>query len=574
MFSKIDFFLRKKWSYFFRLILLLYSFYLISICSDNYFNIQFYISASIIYLLLFFLLKKNGYSALRTLNDFIFIFFILFEKNLESSVNYFCLLIPLINSQNNSGKKNNYWGYFLALLILLLIINFDKFSNYNNSFKFYLIVPLLVIFSIDYFLRFRDKIKKLNEKLFEIIDGLYGLGFDKINTIKVYKDLITQLNQFGVLKKLNILYIVCFIFKRNQKLLLVNGSEMIIDYGFENEQELINELNKENEAQNYKFRIYKKTFDNTQYFKLKTKKRSYSFLVIYKRNYPSKSPFAVIRNFIINDFILTPAFKHLTRLFDIQIQIDENRYKSLVNVSNKLDYVLKANEVMHFVKGSLSPIKDALSLSEQIDITTKYEDKKFVIENFRLQRKAAKLEIQNIIDRSNFILAKSKNPFEADVFQCIKSFELYTHIRAKWENRFFDKEVIVTGDNVVSILNTEININYEILDLILINIFSNITKYSVGGEELEFNINFNGIKIIFYNLREFKGKNQRAELEKIIEYYNKKNRLEISKRKTHGFVHLRTYSEAIGFESSMFLEKNKFGFNLEINYEKDENSNI
>ena len=575
MFSSIDLILRRKWSYIYRAILVAYSVYVYLLAESNTFSITSYLLVCLLYLIFYIIFKKKGYSKLRTTIDFAFIGIILYGKDISLFANYFLLLLPLINSQNNSAKKNNKIG-FLLILLLLTILEFKRFNFKIPSFSeinFHLLAPIFVTFLVDSFLRFREKIKKLNEKLFEIIDRFYGVGFNRNKSVNIYSKLIEQLNYFKIIKKLEIEYISCFIIKKREKLILVNSSKPIIEYEFPDENTVINELIKEDNSEGFSIVIDGKTYTNTYFTEVNGQSRKYCFLVIYNKDATSFGINTIFKNMLLSDYILVPAFKHLARLFEIQREVALNRYKSLKEVSSKLDYVLKANEVMHFVKGSLNNIKSSLTLSEMIEKTTTHDEKSFLKESFVKQRKLAKMDIQHIVDRSNFILEKSKNPFEAHNFKKSKSLEILFHIRKKWDERFWNKTVKITGE-IEHIFESRINVDFDIVDLILINIFSNIFKYSTGEEQLEFNINFNNIKIIFSNLMEFKSKKSQPELLKLIEYYNKKNRIEISKRKSHGFVHLRTYSEALDISSNMNLVGNRYSVEIEFNFCNDESSDI
>lgn len=576
MFSAIDLFLRKKWSYLFRIILLFYGIYLCSIVKINYFDWSIYLYSCLIYILIFIFLKKKNLPKLRTVFDLIFIGIILFGKDISIFHNYFLILLPFINSQNNSAKKNHKIGYlFVIILIIFLDLKKDPFSF--ESFKainFNFFTPILIVFCVDIFLRFRNNLRKLNEKLFEIVDDFYGIAFNRTKTINIYAELIKQFNFFHGIKKLDIMYITCFIIKKKEKLILVNSNKTIIEYSFPDENNVINKLINENNVSNVEVIFDGEQYSNTYFTEVKGKNRKYCFLITYNKSYSSIGISSLINSLFVNDYILTPALKHLARLFEIQREVAINRYNSLKEVSSKLEYVLKANEVMHFVKGSLNNVKSALSLSELIENTHNNDDKNFLTNNFVKQRKLAKADIQNIVNRSNFILEKSKNPFEASKFVKVESTVILFHIRKKWQESFWNKKIKISGNPEKLFINN-VSIDFDILDLLLINVFSNIYKYTIpDSQELEFNININSLEIIFSNLTELKNKKSETELNKLIDYYNSKNRIEISKRKSHGFVHLRIYSEALDVNSNMSLEFNKYSVKIEFKFCNNESSNI
>ena len=575
MFSNIDLYLRSRWSYFYRILLTVYLVITCWYSEENYFSWIEYSVVTTIYVLLYLVFKKAGYSKLRTVSDFAFITFMLYGKDLSTYWNYFPVIFTLINSQNNSGKKNHLVGYLVAIPVILILEMkenlFEVFSYKNFDYRF--IVPLLIVFLLDIFLRFRSKIKQLNEALFEIVDDFYGVAFYRAKTINIYSKLIEQLNTFKVIRRMKIRNISCFYIKKKEKLILVNSSKNVYEYHFPEEEKLIKELLDKKSADNYKIVIDGEEHKNTYFFEIKGKSRWYTFMVIYKTNIYNLGLTSFFSATILHEVILTPTFKHLARLFAIQREVSINRYKALKSVASKLDYVLKANEVMHFVKGSLNNIKSALTISELINQVKDAENRKFLEASFIRQRGYAQNDVQSIVERADFILEKSKNPFEAKNFNDIDAKTLLFHVRKRWQESFWIQDVIITGDKYLLETNM-VNTDFEIIDLILINIFSNVNKYSGGREILEFNVTLKKITIIFSNLIKSNPKRKIQDLEKLIEYFNKKNRIEISKRKSHGFVHLRTYCDTLDIKSLMEIEEKRYSISLEFTFINNENTNI
>jgi hypothetical protein len=561
MFSKIDLSLRNWFSYIYRFLLVFYSFFYLVEIGKNYFDTYFYIISTFIYAILFYIFKKREDTRFRTILDYCYILLIIYNVKIDNIFFYFLIVLPLINSQNNSGRTNNFYGYICSILILLVL----------QKFRFLYYLPIIIIFFIDGFLRFRGKIRRTSETFFEIVDEFYGINIGRDEVTKIYKRLIEKIESFNVIKNVKIKYILCLIIKRNDDFALVNGSDKIIDYGISKNEELIQKLTIEGEAENITININKQDFNNTLYYLVKGKNKKYCFVVVFDNN--KKSLSHIFKKILMSNFILIPAFKHLARIFEIQNWISINKNKTLEKITENQEYVLKANEVMHFVKNSMSPIKDSLTLYELYEKTTDVNIKSFLKQKFDSQRKNAKFEIENIIRRSDFILEKSKNPFEADEFEIISSFNLFDYVRKNWGEKIQSKKITISGNEPEKILTSEFNTNLNIIDLILINIFSNITKYSIGENNLEFQIDQDEFTIIFSNNMDPKKVNNLADFKKLIDYYNKNNRIEISKRKSHGFVHLRAYCETIDLKSSIDLtEDYKFSFQIKFKYY--ENSNI
>lgn len=561
MFSKIDSRLRDLFSYIYRFLLICYSwFYLIEI-DNRYFNIYYYISGTILYGIVYYTLKKKELTRLRTILDYLYILLVVYSTHIDNNFFYFLIILPLINSQNNSGRTNNFYGYLCSVLLLIIL----------GKFVYLYYLPIIIIFLIDGFLRLRGKIRRTSEALFEIVDDFYGVNIGRDDVAKIYKSLIEKIENFNVIKNVKIEYILCLIIKRNEDFALVNGSDNIIEYKIYRNNELVKKLSNEGQVENIPISINKNEFTDTLYCLVRGKSKKYCFVVVFDKN--KKSFSSLFKRIIMSDFILIPAFKHLARIYEIQNWININKNKALEKIAESQDYVLKANEVMHFVKNSMSPIKDSLTLYEIYEDNRDPDLEVFLKEKYDAQRKNAKFEILNIIKRSDFILEKSKNPFEADEFEVINSFSLFHYIRKNWEEKISSKEIIISGNDPKKILSSKFNTNLNIIDLILINIFSNITKYGIGDNSLEFEINEDDFAVIFSNNTDIKKVGNLSEFKKLIDYYNKNNRIEISKRKSHGFVHLRTYCETIDIKSSIvFTEDYRFSFKIKFKYY--ENSDI
>lgn len=561
MFSSIDIALRNLFSYIYRILIILYSLLYIINNSNNYFSNWSYLLFTLLYLILFYLLKKYEKTSYRTLLDYVYIFIIIYGDNINNYFFYFLIIFPLINAQNNSGKTNNFYGYLYSVIILIV---FKK-----TDILFF--IPIILILFVDSFLRIRGKIRKISETLFEIVDDFYGKNIGRDDVTGIYNKLIQKIESFIFKDKVGIKFILCFVVKRNNEdFSLVNASDKIIEFDIEKKEELINLLSEKNQAENFKIKINNEEYSNTLYNFVKGKFRKYCFVVVFENQ---NSLVSILKKAIISDLIIIPALKHLARVFEIQNWINNNKNKTLEKIAENQEYVLKANEVMHFVKNSMSPIKDSLTLFDLYEKETNPDNKKFLLEKLIYQRKNAKFEIDNIIKRSDFILEKSKNPFEADEFEKINSFIVFDHIRKSWDDKVSNGKISIEVNNIDKFLDSTFNTNLNIIDLILINIFSNIGKYSLGGNLLEFKADEDSLLITFSNFTDVKKIDSIVEFKKLIEYYNKNNRIEISKRKSHGFVHLRTYCETIDIKSTIDIsDDNRFSFQINLKYY--ENSSI
>ena len=207
----------------FRLVLILFGIILI-IIKDNTFNFYYYLLAVIPYIVIYYktLFKEGIYSKIRLLNDFTFILFFLWDKELDClSIIY--LSLPIINSPNHSGDKKSLLLYLFYILSLFAINNFEWSWSFLVMTLFLLIINQISSLRYEYI----NNIAELNNQ----IDKFLEKDLEINKTYKIYKDLIRALNSMKLLIgfKPNISQIACFRIV-NKKVYLENSSEFIWSY--------------------------------------------------------------------------------------------------------------------------------------------------------------------------------------------------------------------------------------------------------------------------------------------------------------------------------------------------------
>ncbi|MFN8229483.1 MAG: hypothetical protein U0V03_01040 [Bacteroidia bacterium] len=497
--------------------------------------------------------------------DYLFIGVILYGKNLDSFSCYFLLLIPFFNAPNHSGEKNAYYTYLFALITVFII---DEYSLRLNH-----LFPFLIILIIDAFSRIRTAIQRINETLFEIIDSFYAKNIGRKETSKIYESLIGRMSSIHLTKSLRTESISSFVI-RKESLLLVNSSMNIFDYDIKDIENLLPKLNSGKIVENHAVYINNTKYERNLLTKVTGNTREYVFFVTFKKVHISE--IQSLKVFFIGRLILIPALKHIARLFEVQYSLIKSKAKNLDILRENQEYVLKANEAMHFVKNSLSPIKSTLTTLDLIDNEQDESNKKYLLESLEKQRIAATNEIANIIKRANLILDKAKNPFESTNIEEVEFYSLFNTIRRRWSEAFNTKNITINNnvdynENKLASLFFFIDINT--LHLLISNVFSNIDKYSNNDNSIIFDINKDDFTISFINGIDF-SKVQLNELKNIALSYNENKRNEIAKRQSHGFVHLRLYTEALEAESRILIKDDKYYIlELKLNY-SNENNNI
>jgi hypothetical protein len=563
MFSSLDILLRNMFSYVYRALLIVFS--LCLVCrTENYFPRHYYYVFTAAFYLLFIVLKyKYDKPFLRLLLDFSFIGIILLGKDLNHFGCFFLLLIPFINAPNHSGNNNGFYTYLLVAALLALLSSFNQGEIF---WEWKYILPFILIFVIDAFYRLRRSIQTINETLLGIIDAFYAKNIGKKDTSKIYSFLIREMSKLRQTKFLRIGSISSFIV-RKESLILVNSSVNILNYDIPDSAKLISRLNSNEMVEDHSIVIDEKNFNNNLFVKVKGNSREYIFLITFLSK---KTEINGLRVFFISRMILVPCLKHLARLFEVQYHLITSKVKNLDVIGENQEYVMKANEVMHFVKNSLSPIKSVLNLLEMQDAETDQEKINYLKENIVKQRKSALTEIDNIIKRANFILEKAKNPFESSAIEDVAFFTLFNTIRRRWADKYFNTNITIGlgGHDFKTLDKIIFQLDFNTLHLVITNIFSNIDKYANTVTRLNFELQQDNAVISFVNGIDF-SKVQLNELKKLAISYNENKRTEIAKRKSHGFVHLKNYLESMDSTSQILIQDdNTFTLKIKIPFKK------
>ncbi|HTA63766.1 MAG TPA: hypothetical protein VK835_14985 [Bacteroidia bacterium] len=554
MLKQIDYHLRVIFSIIYRFLIFFYSLTIVLTSKDNSFGTVEYLGVSLFFIVSFFLLRKSKFNKpfLRLLLDYCFIYFILFGRPISEFANYFLLILPIINASNNSSENIDNVvfckRYYVYPFCVIGIIALNKFT-----FDLKLLIPVIVLVCIDQFLKLRQTIENVHSTIFKIIDEFYTKNYGQKELTIIYEELIQTINTTAYIRNLKVKAISCFIIKAD-KLLLVNSSNYIIEYSFEDLPSLIKEINTQPLVTGRSVVINKEEYNNSIFTLIACDEKKYVFLILTEKS------ISLFSKRILSRVILFPVLRHLGRLFETQFRLNKSKIDVLQGLKNKSDYVLKATEVMHYVKGSLSPIKSALTTSKLYDATDVKDVKMrdYLLEQFVSQRDHALSEIKNITDRAKLILENSKNPYIIQVFKDYTLYELFVITQRKWIDNFPHSKITVKNEvlDIKSLTEKMCSYNSDYLLIIYTDVISNIEKYATENKELLFTFERDFVLITFRN-----EVNNRVELKKLIktiEDFNSNEKWEIHKRNSHGWTHIRMYCHQmrIGYfaryENSMY----------------------
>lgn len=570
MFYVIDRQLRRFFSIFYRVIIA-------GLCLVVYFtqNNQlpslFYIGILIIYIVLYLFLRIEKYDSpfLRLVTDYFVITLFLYGKPVTFYLNYFLVMLPVINSPNNSseniGVDKVVRRYFIypCTIISLIILSYP-------SIRLGIFIPFLICILIVQFIRFRAIIDDVNNSLFDIVEDFYVRSRVNRDRGTVYNQMIQKLSTSHYFKLLYIDTITAF-GKRFDELSLIDSSEPIISYDIKTPKSFFVKIKKKraNLLVNYPVVLNGRVIQNNFFVRSTAEKLSYYFLVTTSRKV------GLISSEILAPIIFPMIFKHLAQAIDVDAKENSQRSRFIKRIEEKQEYVLKATEVMHFVKGSLSPIKSSLTVANMINDSQYAPKRDYLIEQQKKLVPQALREIKNIIDRADLILQKSRNPFVVSEVSVHTLYYLVSETRKKWNMNYSDKtiHIIANSANLSTVL---CRYDPEYLDIVYTDLISNIKKYSEGLPLLNIiemdSENFvtvqlvNTIKNTIVDI---------GELQKMIIAYNTEQKWEINKRKSDGMTHVKMYLNQMHIPSTISIDNDKYIFEFKIpKVKENENSNL
>ncbi len=563
MFAEIDKYLRNLFSILYRIII---SGYIILILcfrlgweNTPWFTILYSI---LLYLFLSFLLRSKVNNDdiesesktekikawIRLSIDYGVIIFYVKGSDLNLFHNYFVLVLPIINSINHSLSDNK--NIIVYLFSTGAIFYIDKWTIYESHY-----VPILVLFLIIQFFKFRYRISRYKDKLFKIIDDFYGDNAKKDEMSSILNSLKTQINstlggvRFG---KMEIKNISCFK-QKSGELILISSGEFVENYGFTETTKLIDSLKSGIHLQNVQFLLNGNIEKHNVLFKAKGNYYTYVYLITFKR------PLIILNSIIVLRLVIEPSFKHLSKLLEVKWIISSERRKLYEEVRKKHEYVIKSMEVLHFVNGALSPFS-ILNAAIKRYKDDNDEDRKLInLQRIYSLSERSNSNMQTIAKRAEMIYDKENNPFIANELKQHSFPEMFAWIRRSWEEATESKSVTISRDEGVDILNYKIKYDEELFDAVMIELFQNISKHSNDIKKLEFIITEVKIEVRFINGVKSITNKKIEEIKKLASKHNTETRPSINQRDSErfGLYIIKDYLFQMGMESQISIDSKK-----------------
>lgn len=559
MIEALDLLTRRAISILYRFLLLANGL-IIWLSFENIFPSVIYLGASIGFVIIYiFTFNKKGIlSIIRLINDYAFIFLILWGKPIDNFLTFSLVLLPIANSVNHSTSEKK--SKFSFLLICLTV--FILYAINNFSFKFSFIVPVVSFTIINFFVYYRTSMVKHVTKLHDTIERFYEESFSLYGTNKILKNITNLIKHDQTILRwfLKPNLIIAFRIVGN-KLLLQSSSNFIISYKFDNEEEFIRNVRSKSSCEDFDITIDGRKFESTLgiYIRL-AKENNYVFIIIC---------YSKLLGSLYLEKILRPLFAKISRVFEIENELKLERNKYLGNIKSKMQFVASTIQAVHFLNNKFTPITDYFSLTKRID---KVKDDYLVHELRNIidqERIKASENLNLILAKFNEIRARSLNPYLVQSTLPFTLFKIFSVIRRIWEENNLDRnffEVEWTNE----ILNMIVEINLDSFEYVLEEIVLNIRKHSTNDYALKFTFDKQPITIFSNKIQSLK-KND-AILKRLVRDFNNEKTSETIKRTSYGLSFIKQFLEQLNIEHNISIENGNFILTLKYNAFSNENS--
>lgn len=531
----IDYFIKNFISLFYRIIIILYGISIV-LFQNSYFHISIYSVVIIFYFLFYLYALKKQYSLCRLFNDYFFIGFILFDKNIETFYNIVFIMLPILNSPNHTEEKRN---PLLLLLFTAIVLLFTK--SFNDTLEYnalpYYIIPFTILGIIISFEKFRTKLSNYVYDIYSSLDDIHYESTNISQISKTYKQLINAFNNIKFLSP-ELESITGFELVQ-KKLILLNSSDFIISSSLGTKD--IEKLYKNEISHNLQITLNQKIKKYNTALKLEMKDRKFVFFIFYTKDNSNN----ILLFLFLKDLYKSVMVRIVKSIiFDQEMSLE--RFNRLKKIKSRLDFVNDATKTMHFLKNKITPLKTFLRAFGEYEIA-------ITAQNINLQskihpilvssKKTAEDALKLIIDHSTYLLDKTRNPNFVKTMKKIKLKHLIMIINEQWRN-VFGAVCNIDDNNINDIESLLLVSDREIFTMLIVDILENMNKYSAGGNQLLLKIDDNLISFHFINNIQASRKDIES-LKNDIKNFNNNNKNEINKRSSFGLMHIRDFCETL-----------------------------
>lgn len=466
-----------------------------------------YFGIMLVYLIVYWYLKRYEKPTLRLLLDYAFINIVILNTDVYSPIAFLLVILPIINAINFSGKSSNYF-----LLIVLTCLTF-----YIQTSSIRTEVPLSIfVLSIMYgYSKLKTRELIIEKEISQHVDE-YFLNPEQIEKPhQVYRRIIDDLNKYFYYEGENgIDRISAYILKGNT-LWLVNSSEFV----WQRKKHIT-----EQEAKQLREETILEFEDNSNlhsWYYVQRENVEYVFCCEMSANFQLR-----LHNY---KKILKLTFSKASMLLNADYRIRNMRDKKFDEIKGNVLYVNQAVKVMHFIRNRMTPLSNILAyyrISESIQESIKHQLK----ERIDKEAEQADTDLKEILLFANYLLDKSNNPFLETESTEVSIKKLFIIISEIVERQMDD---IVNVGSLLQEVEFEryvTSLNLVECKIMLLDWITNMNRYRKKNSMISMEIQNDKLVLHFENDYSC----SEGEIEKLVRDLNSKGKDAVIEGKSHG----------------------------------------
>lgn len=495
-------------SFLFRIILLMFSYWIVD-HNENIFPKWEYYVFMVIYYTIYCFLKHKQKDILRLAWDFVLINVVIWGKELHDPMTFMLVIVPMINAINYTGKRSH--------LYLLSLLTLGTLMLHLRPFESWIVIPIVALV-IMYLTSVRTyRLWKTEKEITENVNG-YFLDPLMLKPHKIYKNIITELNNYFHFKEGQGIKLITTYVLKGETLWLVSASDFLWTRTRHLENQQLQCLKKDKELRISDDNI------NTYLFYIPIGEVEYVFTCdISNASY-------VTLNFYKFKDMMRLTFSKMSILLSTEYRISERREEKFNEIKDNVLYVNQAVKVMHFIRNKMTPLSNLIAYHKEIgnmsdDILDKMKD--------RISKEAnqAETDLSEILKFANYLLDKSKNPFLCTEIQEVSISKIYLIISEIAERTMqlpvtIDENIKLSADKGLCIHTNLVESKIMFTDWI-----TNMMKYSTGSENISMYIEDGKLTVHFENQCRIKDK----DIDKLVRDMNSYAKDAVLEGKEYGY---------------------------------------
>lgn len=495
-------------SFLFRIILLMFSYWIVD-HNENIFPKWEYYVFMVIYYTIYCFLKHKQKDILRLAWDFVLINVVIWGKELHDPMTFMLVIVPMINAINYTGKRSH--------LYLLSLLTLGTLMLHLRPFEPWIVIPIVALV-IMYLTSVRTyRLWRTEKEITENVNG-YFLDPLMLKPHKIYKNIITELNNYFHFKEGQGIKLITTYVLKGETLWLVSASDFLWTRTRHLENQQLQCLKKDKELRISDDNI------NTYLFYIPIGEVEYVFTCdISNASY-------VKLNFYKFKDMMRLTFSKMSILLSTEYRISERREEKFNEIKDNVLYVNQAVKVMHFIRNKMTPLSNLIAYHKEIgnmsdDILDKMKD--------RISKEAnqAETDLSEILKFANYLLDKSKNPFLCTEIQEVSISKIYLIISEIAERAMqlpvtIDENIKLCADKGLCIHTNLVESKIMFTDWI-----TNMMKYSTGSENISMYIEDGKLTVHFENQCRIKDK----DIDKLVRDMNSYAKDAVLEGKEYGY---------------------------------------